>query len=332
MDYKLVIKNINEKKFEKIYFLHGEEPFYIDAITEAVIQNALDESERDFNQTILYGKDTDLLNLISELKSYPMMAERRLIVLKEAQDFKDLEKLDPYLSNPLETTVFVIGFKYDNYDARKKALKSAATNGLVFKSDKVKEYLISDWIQSYVSSVGFKISGKACMLLTEFLGNDLGKIVNELDKLAILLEKGTAISEVHIEENIGISKDYNTFELTNAFNKRDVSKAFKIVNYFSHNPKAGDINAIIPLVFKYFGQLMRIHFLPNKSKEAVTAALKVHPYVAGELLSASKLYDPKKIAINIAILQEFDLRAKGLGNTSFTQGELMQEMVYRLLH
>ena len=332
MDYKLVIKNIKEKKFEKIYFLHGEEPFYIDEITDAVIKNALDDSERDFNQTILYGKDTELLNLISELKSYPMMAERRLVVLKEAQDFKDLEKLDAYLSDPLDTTVFVIAYKYDNYDARKKALKAAASNGLLFKSEKVKEYLLGDWIQTYVSSVGFKITGKACMLLIEFLGNDMGKIVNELDKLAILLEKGTSINEIHIEENIGISKDYNTFELTNAFNKRDVTKAFKIVNYFSHNPKAADINAVIPLVFKYFGQLMRIHFLPNKSKEAVAGALKVHPYVAGELLSASKLYDPKKIAINIAILQEFDLRAKGLGNSSFTSGELMQEMVYRLLH
>jgi len=332
MDYKLVIKNIKEKKFEKIYFLHGEEPFYIDAITDAVIKYALDESERDFNQTILYGKDTELLNLISELKSYPMMAERRLVVLKEAQDFKEIEKLDTYLANPLDTTIFVIGYKYENYDARKKALKAADPNGLLFKSEKVKEYLLSDWIQTYVSTVGFKVTGKASMLLAEFLGNDLGRIVNELDKLAILLEKGTTINEIHIEENIGISKDYNSYELTNAFNKRDVTKAFKIVNYYSHNPKAADINSVIPLIFKYFGQLMRIHFLPNKSKESIIGALKVHPYVAGELLSAYKLYDPKKIAINIAILQEFDLRAKGLGNSSFTSGELMQEMVYRLLH
>lgn len=332
MDFRLIIKNIKDKKFEKIYFLHGEEAYYIDQISNAIIENALEEHERDFNQTIIYGKEADALSLISELKGYPMMAERRLVVLKEAQDFKQIAALESYLEQPVDTTIFVIGYKYKTYDSRTKLMKAAVKNGLVFKSDKVRDYQLADWIQSYVKTAGYTISSKACILLGEFLGNDLGRIVSELEKLSILLEKGTVINEVHIEENIGISKDYNVFELTNALGAYDVPKAFKIVHYFDQNPKATDIVVVVSMVFKYFTQLLRIHFLPNKSRDTVANALKVHPFVAGELINASKVYNPKKIAANIAILHDFDLRSKGVGNSSATPGELMREMVYRLMN
>lgn len=332
MDHKLIIKNIKDKKFEKIYFLHGEEPYYIDAITDALAANVLEEHERDFNQTIIYGKDAELLSLLSELKGFPMMSERRLVILKEAQDFKKMEELESYMENPSDSTVFVINYKYGTFDARKKIMKSAAQNGLVFKSDKIKDYLLPDWIQTYVSSTGYTISNKAAMLLTEFLGNDLGKIVNELDKLYILLEKGTAINEIHIEENIGISKDYNLFELTKALGTNDLVKAYKIVNYFDQNPKATSIVVVIPTLFKFFSQLMRIHFLPNKSKDTIATALKVHPYAANELLSATRFYNPSKLARNIEILHDFDLRSKGVGDSSSSEGELMKELIYSLMH
>jgi DNA polymerase-3 subunit delta len=332
MDHRLVIKNIKEKKFEKIYFLHGEEPYYIDEIADAALENALEEHERDFNQTILYGKDADALSLLSELKGFPMMAERRLVILREAQDLKGLDDLESYFDQPVDSTVFVVCYKYKTFDSRKKLMKSAAKNGLVFKSDKLRDYQLGDWIQTYVKSTGYTISGKACILLAEFLGNDLSRIVNELKKLAILLEKGTMINDIHIEENIGISKDYNVFELTNALGAYDIPKAFKIVTYFDQNPKATDIVVVISTVFRFFTQLMRIHFLPNKSKEAVASALKVHPFVAGELINASKTYNPKKIAANIAILHEYDLKSKGVGNSSASQGELMREMVFRLMN
>jgi DNA polymerase-3 subunit delta len=333
MDHKLIIKEIKSGKLEKIYFLHGDEPYFIDEITRAVTENALEENERDFNQVILYGKDSEPLSLISELKNYPMMAARKLVILKEAQDFKGMDELESYFEQPSDTTIFVVNYKYKTFDSRKKLMKSAAKNGIVFKSDKIKDYLLGDWIQSYVKSEGFGITSKASMLLAEFLGNDLGRIVNEVDKLAILLQKGTTINDVHIEENIGISKDYNVFELSNAIGARDVPKAFKIVDYFDHNPKATDIVVVIPTIFKYFTQLMRIHFLTNKSKDTVAMALKVHPFVAGELINGSKVYNPKKIAANIAILHEYDLKAKGVGSTgAFTQGDLMKEMIYRLLH
>ena len=332
MDHKLLLKEIRNKKFEKIYFLHGEEPYFIDVLTKAIQDNALEESERDFNQSILYGKDAEVLSLISELKSYPMMAERRLVILKEAQYFKAIEQLESYLENPANSTIFVICYKYKTFDARKKILKNALKNGVVFKSEKVKEYQLAEWIQQYIKTTGYELTSKACMLLIESLGNDLGRIVKELEKLAVLIEKGTIINENHIEENIGISKDYNVFELTNAVANKDNLKALKIVDYFDHNPKAADLVFVISNLFKFFSQIMRIHFLPNKSREAVAQALGVHPFVAGELTNAKNKYDPRKIAANIALIHEYDLKSKGVGNTSATQGELMREMVYQLIH
>jgi DNA polymerase III subunit delta len=332
MDHKLLLKEIRNKKFEKIYFLHGEEPYFIDVLTKAIQDNALEESERDFNQSILYGKDAEVLSLISELKSYPMMAERRLVILKEAQYFKAIEQLESYLENPANSTIFVICYKYKTFDARKKTLKNALKNGVVFKSEKVKEYQLAEWIQQYIKTTGYELTSKACMLLIESLGNDLGRIVKELEKLAVLIEKGTIINENHIEENIGISKDYNVFELTNAVANKDNLKALKIVDYFEHNPKAADLVFVISNLFKFFSQIMRIHFLPNKSREAVAKALGVHPFVAGELTNAKNKYDPRKIAANIALIHEYDLKSKGVGNTSTTQGELMREMVYQLIH
>ena len=332
MDHKLLLKEIRNKKFEKIYFLHGEEPYFIDVLTKAIQDNALEESERDFNQSILYGKDAEVLSLISELKSYPMMAERRLVILKEAQYFKAIEQLESYLENPANSTIFVICYKYKTFDARKKTLKNVLKNGVVFKSEKVKEYQLAEWIQQYIKTTGYELTSKACMLLIESLGNDLGRIVKELEKLAVLIEKGTIINENHIEENIGISKDYNVFELTNAVANKDNLKALKIVDYFDHNPKAADLVFVISNLFKFFSQIMRIHFLPNKSREAVAQALGVHHFVAGELTNAKNKYDPRKIAANIALIHEYDLKSKGVGNTSTTQGELMREMVYQLIH
>ncbi|MDG1147334.1 MAG: DNA polymerase III subunit delta [Crocinitomicaceae bacterium] len=332
MDSKLIIKDIKAKKFEKIYFLHGEEAYYIDAITNAIIEHALEDHERDFNQTILYGKDANALNIISEAKGYPMMAERRLVILKEAQDFRGLEDLLPYFEQPANQTVFVINYKYKNYDARKKTIKAAAKNGLVYKSAKVPEYKLIDWIGNFVKSKGYGITPKASMLLAEFLGNDLSKISNELDKLNILVEPGTTINEIHIEENIGISKDYNVFELVNAISVRDITKANTIVNYFNQNPKAANIVVVVGNLFNHFSKLMKIHFLPNKNRETVASTLHVPPFVAGQLLTATKTYNPKKIAANIALLHEYDLKSKGVGNSSFTSGQLMKELIYRLMH
>lgn len=332
MDHQLVIKDIEAGKFEKIYFLHGEEAYYIDEITDAIVRHALQDHERDFNQTIVYGKEADPLSLISEAKAYPMMSERRLVILKEAQDFKGMEDMHAYFEAPSDQTILVINHKYKTYDSRKKALKAAAKNGLVFKADKVPDYKLSEWISAYVQRSGYSINPKATMLLAEFLGNDLSRIVNELEKLQILVEKGTTINEIHIEENIGISKDYNVFELVNAVSIGDFIKAQKIVDYFDHNPKATSIIVVVSSLFNHFARLMKIHFLQNKSREAIAAAVGVPPFVAGQLMGSAKLYPPRKIAANIAVLHEYDLKSKGMDNSSFSEGQLMKELIFRLMN
>lgn len=332
MDSKSLIKDIKGGKFLPVYVLHGDEAYYIDEISDAIQEHALEDHERDFNQSIVYGKEADLLTLISDLRSYPLMSERRLLILKEAQDFKSLEELNAYIENPLSSTVLVICHKYKAIDARKKLLKSAVKVGVIFKSDKVKEYQLVDWTLNMVKAKGFGITSKANMLLVESLGNDLSRIVNEINKLAIFIEPGTTINEVHIEENIGISKDYNIYELSNAVAVKDYLQAMKIVNYFDQNLKPGDFIPIYSSLFKFFTQIMRIHFLPNKSQEAVARALQIHPFVANGLLSSKNNYSPKKIAANIELLHIYDLKAKGVGNQSMPAGELMRELVFQLLH
>lgn len=332
MDASLIIKEIQAKKFAPLYFLHGEETYYIDLITEAIQQNCLEEHERDFNQTILYGKDAELLALQSELKAYPMMAERRLVILKEAQDFKSLDALEVYAEAPSSSTVFVICYKHKTFDARKKLLKNVAKNGQVFKSDKIREYQLPDWISKYVRSQGLQINGKAAMLLTEFLGADLGRIAKEIEKLRIVLGANASITEQHIEQHVGISKDYNIYELVNAVAQKQADKAFKIVQYFEYNPKAGELVVIIPAFFKLFSQLMRIHFTPNKSREGIASSLGVHPFVAGELLANRQHYDPKKIAAIIALLHDYDLKSKGMGNSQVSSAELLKELVFQIIY
>lgn len=332
MDHKSIIQDIQQKRFKPVYLLHGEEPYYIDLISSAIREHALEEHERDFNQIIVYGKDSDVLSIISEAKGYPMMAARRLVIVREAQDLKEIEKLEAYCGDPNPTTVFVLLYKYGKFDSRKKIFKEISKNGLVFLSDKVKDYQLADWINGYLRTTDYSITPKASALLADFLGNDLSKITNELDKLALLLQKGTTINEVHIEENIGISKDYNVFELVNAIGNRDVPKAMRIVNYFSHNPKSGPLVMVITNIFTFYARLMRIHFMPNKAGDYVASQLKVHPFVAKELIHASKIYPPKMISRNISYLHEFDLKSKGVNNATFSDGDLMKELVFKLMH
>jgi len=332
MDFNKLIQSIETKEFKPVYFLHGEEPYFIDAITNAIIKNALNDAERDFNQAIVYGKDSDVISVISQAKEYPMMAERRLVVVREAQDLKNIEELASYMEAPNDSTIFVINYKYKKFDSRKKVFKAAKKTGVVYLSDKIKEYNLSGWINSYVKERGYNITPKASELLVEFLGDNISKIINEFNKLEILVEKGTTINEVHIEENIGISKDYNVFELVNAIAIRDVNKANIIVNYFDHNPKAGSIIMVIANIFKLHSQMMKVHFLDNKSKENVASSLKLHPFVAQKMLNSIKIYKPKKIASNIATLHEYDLKSKGVDNPSSTPGQLMKELIYKLLH
>jgi DNA polymerase-3 subunit delta len=331
MDYKVVLQSIRQKHYQAIYLLHGEEPYFIDCISQFIANEILEESEKDFNQSVFYGKDVEPLQLISLAQQFPMMSERQVIIIKEAQDIKDWDVFTRYFEQPMASTILVLCHKYKKFDSRKKAFKAIAKNGLVFQSDKVKDYQLSTWIESTVKEKGFSITSKATSLLGEFLGNDLGKIIGEIDKLALLLEKGTQINDVHIEENIGISKDFNIFELTNAIAEKNTEKAIRIVNYFAHNPKAGNIVVVVGNLFSYFQRMMYLFFSNDKSPQALASNLGIHPFVAKQLLEQSRGFNPKKVAGNIQLLQQYDLKSKGLGSYT-SSSELMKELVFRLIH
>ena len=332
MDYRKLEIDIKNKKFSPVYILHGEEPYFIDQITQLICDHALEEHEKDFNQHIVYGRDADLLSIVSELKGYPMMAERRLVVIREAQDFKDIDKLEEYIASPCETSVLVIAHKYKAINGNKRIIKNTRKVGVIFKSEKVKDYKLGEWIVSFLKKAGYQINSKGSMLLSEHIGNDLSRMTNELNKLMDILDKGTHINEVHIEENIGISKDYNVFELINAIGDGDINKANQIIYYFNNNPKAADPIAIVASIFYFFTQLMKIHFIKNKSRENIAQELKLPPFIAGKLLQSSRRFSSKKIAENIEILHEYDLRSKGVNYNHSDKGPLMKELIFKLLY
>lgn len=332
MDFKSLQQQIKNKDFKPVYLLQGEEPLFIDQLSKLIHDIVLEDHERDFNEVILYGKDTDARTVVLEAKGFPMMAERRFVWVREAQEMKDIDKLESYLENPNPSTVLLLAYKYKKVDSRKKIAKLFAKSGVVFNSEKIKEYQLVDWITKYVTTVNYQISSKAALLLAESIGNDLSRIAGEIEKLSIILEKGTTINEVHIEENIGISKDYNMFELSSAVQNNDFLKAMKIITYFKYNPKSGPLVVIIGSLYNLYSQLMKVHFLSDKSPQSVASSLRVHPYVAGELVKAAKIYNPKIIARNINFLYQYDLKSKGIGDSHSEDSELMTELVYKLMH
>lgn len=332
MEFSPLLKEIKAKQFKPIYLLHGEEGYFIDVLTDAIIENAMPEEERDFNQHIVYGKDIDVLTLISEAMAFPFMGERKLVVVKEAQNIKDLYDLERQLDNLNPQNILVICYKHKAMDGKTKLVKNVPKVGVNFKSEKVKDYQLTNWITSYVQSVGFDIAPKAAQLLADSIGNDLSRIVSELEKLAIVVAKGTRISEIHIEENIGISKEFNVFELTNAVATRDQLKAFQIADYFSKNPKDHSIIIVIPNLFKLFTNMMRVHFSPSKNPDDIARSVGLHPFVAKELVKNAGFYPPKVLARNVEILHHFDLKAKGVGNSTTEDGDLLREMLYQLMN
>lgn len=333
MTFEQTIKQLKSNNFASIYFLMGDESYFIDLITEYIINNSLEESERDFNQTILYGKDTDIHTIISTARRFPMMAKRQLVVVKEAQNIKNIDILSSYIDKPLESTILVINYKNKSLDKRKKLCKQIDKAGVLFESKKLYDNQIPDWINQYCQSKKYNIEAKASFLLSEFLGNDLSKISNEIDKLAICIEDGKSISSEFIEKNIGISKDYNNFELQNALGIKDILKCNRIINYFSNNPKNNPLVVTISLLYSYFSKLLKYYFIKNKSNERLVASsLGVSPYFIKDYRRASRHYTAKKLVEIIALLREYDLKSKGVNNTSTSNGELLKELIFKILH
>jgi DNA polymerase-3 subunit delta len=332
VEYNEIISDLKKKIYKPVYFLSGEEPYFIDLISDFIEKKVLDESEKEFNQTVLYGRDTDVGTIIGEAKRYPMMSEKMVIIVKEAQNIKNIEDLDAYVANPLDSTLLVLCYKYKTLDKRKAFPKTVAKKGVLFESKKLYENKIPDWISGYLKERKYSVSPKSTQLLTEYLGTDLGKISNELEKLMINLPAGTEITPDHIQTNIGISKDFNTFELNDALTKRDVLKANRIINYFAANSKDHPLVLTIASLNSFFVKLLKYHGLEDKSKESAARALGVHPFFVGDYIAAARNYPMEKLKAIFSFLREYDLRSKGMDNASADEGELMKEMIWKILH
>ncbi|GGB66094.1 DNA polymerase III subunit delta [Flavobacterium suaedae] len=332
MDEVLAIVNdIKAGNIKPIYFLMGEEPYYIDKLAEYIEDNVLTEEEKGFNQMVLYGKDVSVEEVVSSARRYPMMADRQVVIVKEAQELaRTIDKFEAYAENPQPTTVLVLAYKYKTLDKRKKVTKLINKTGVVFESKKLYENQVGDWIKRVLSGKGYTIEPKAAAMLVEFLGNDLSRISNELDKLAIIIPKGNAVTPQDIEENIGISKDYNIFELRKAIGQRDQLKAYKIADYFSQNPKDNPLVMTTGLIFSFFSQLLQYHGLKDKSMAA--KVLKVNPYFLKDYDIALRNYPMKKVSAIVATLKDIDLKSKGVGGNSIPQGDLLKEMLVKIFN
>jgi len=330
LKYRQILNDLKEKKYQPIYFLCGNEPFYINKISEYIEQNLLDESERDFNQSIMYGADVNAAQILTECKRYPMMAERVVVIVKEAQSVKDLEKIESYCLNPSPSTVLVLCHKYTAPDGRKNFAKTVKSNTVYFETTKFYDDKLPKWISDFVQSTGYNINPIAAQLLADSLGNDLDKIENELNKIYINLPKGTEINQDIIQRYVGISKDYNIFELQKALGNRDVFKANQIINYFSANSKEHPFVPIPATLFSYFVKIMQAHKTTDKSK--LPTVLGIHPFLVKEYTDAAGKFSPGKLVEIISILREYDLKGKGMNAGEASDGELMKEMIYKILH
>jgi DNA polymerase-3 subunit delta len=333
MTFEQIFEQLKAGQFSPIYFLMGDEAYFIDQITDYIAKHVLKEEEQAFNQSIIYGKDTDVTNIIHAARRYPMMAQHQVVIVKEAQNIRDIDKLAVYAENPLVSTILVINYKYKVLDKRKKLTKALAKSGVVFESKKLYDNQVPTWVNTYLKTKGLSIEPKAGVLLTEYLGNDLSKIAHELDKLRVAIgEQVKHITTDHIEQNIGISKEYNNFELNKAVLQKNALKANRIVQAFGRNPKDHPIQVTIPVLFGYFQKLLAYHYLPDKSKHAVASALKINPFFVADYETGGRHYNARKVVHVISLLREFDMKSKGFENANTDPGELLKELIFKIMH
>lgn len=351
-----LLTDLKRKIFKPVYFLSGEEAYYIDLISDYIEKNVLDENEQEFNQTILYGKDVDLNAIISAAKRFPMMSEYQVVIVKEAQNLKELGKsssdeeddhdestfkkvsasssnaLTSYLQNPQPSTILVFCYKYKKLDKRSTTYKSLQKNHVFLETKKLYENQLPEWITTAVQDHNIKIGPKAAFLLAEFLGNDLSKISNEIEKLVINLKEGEEITVDDIQDKIGISKEFNVFELQDAIGKKDVLKANRIINYFSANEKEHSPIMTLSVLYGYFSKILIYHFAPDKSKFAIAQTLGVNPFFVDGFAKAAQNYSTGKLKDIFKYLKEYDLKTKGVNNGVTERGELMRELIFKILH
>lgn len=333
MDFEIILQNLKKNIIHPVYLFQGEEPYFIDVLSDYIEKNLLSEAEKGFNQTVFYGKDSNAVTIAESCLRFPMMASRQVIIVKEAQSLAKIEVMASYAEKPLASTVLVLNYKYKNLDSRTRLAKAIKKNGVVFTSDKIKDYKLPEWIDGYLKNQNYTITPQAAQILTAYLGNDLGKVANELNKLVIAVKNSNKITPEDIEKNIGFSKEFNLFELQNALGEKDALKANQIILYFGANPTQNPIQRTIVSLFGFYSKLFTIHFLPDKSERNVAAQLGMHPYFAKNMIAASRKYSPTKLYEIIGFLREYDVKSKGFEvSTMIDSGDLQKEMIYKILH
>jgi DNA polymerase III subunit delta len=332
MQFDQILNDLKKGTFRPIYLLMGEEAYYIDLISDYIAQHALNEADKAFNQTILYGRDVDAAAIINAAKRYPMMCKFQVVIVREAQQVKNIDDLIYYVTRPNNATILVICYKYKKLDKRKKLYKEFEKAGVVFESNKLYESQVPDWITGNLKEKGYSIQPAAALLLTEFVGNDLQKIDRELGKLIVTLPKGEKnINTVHIEQNIGISKDYNSYELQKALTEKNALKSFRIAEYMGKNQKSNPFSVTIASLYFFFNKVFLLATLKDKSKENVREKLNIQPFFFPEYSKASKVFPPDKSYRILHWLREYDLKSKGVENMSATPHDLLRELVYKIL-
>ena len=332
--YEEIARDLKNRVYKPVYYLMGEESYYIDRISDYIAQTVLTEEEKEFNQTILYGLETDVATIINTAKRYPMMAEFQVVIVKEAQNVKKMEELSYYLQKPLASTILVICHKHGVLDKRKKLAAEIDKVGVLFESKKIKDSQLPGFISSYLKRKSVDIEPKASEMMAEFVGTDLSRMAGELDKLIITLPQGTRrITPEQIERNIGVSKDYNNYELKNALVVRDVLKANKIIKYFEDNPKANPIQTTLSVLFGFFSNLMLAYYAPEKTEQGIANQLGLKlSWQAKEYMAAMRVYSGVKVMQIIGEIRYCDARSKGVENSSLSDGDLLRELVYKILH
>lgn len=333
--YTQILSDINKRNFKPLYFFMGEEPYYIDLLTDAIIKMALDENERDFNQTIIYGADTNAAAVINQAKRYPMMAQRQLVVVKEAQRLDHIEDLLFYAQKPLMSTILVLNYKNGTLK-NKKLLTEIEKSGIVYESKKVYESHLPAFINNYVAAKGVTIETKAVSMLADFIGTDLSRLSGELDKLIISINNNSSITDAVVERNVGISKEYNNFELLNAIINRNILKANQIQQYFEKNSKTNPFIVTLSVLYNFFSNLMLVYFMPDKSENTIREELKLAQiFQARNYAIAARNFNAYKCINIIELLREYDAKSKGIGNNSSSyanDSDLLKELIYKILH
>ncbi|RHI11710.1 DNA polymerase III subunit delta [Bacteroides sp. AM16-24] len=329
-----ILKELRAKQYRPVYYLMGEDPYYIDLIADYITDNILTETEKEFNLTVVYGADVDIATVINAAKRYPMMSEHQVVVVKEAQNIRNMEELSYYLQKPLLSTILVICHKHGVLDRRKKLAAEIEKTGVLFESKKVKDAQLPAFITSYMKRKGIDVEPKATAMLADFVGADLSRLTGELEKLIITLPKGhTRVTPEQIEKNIGISKDYNNFELRSALVEKDVLKANKIIKYFEENPKTNPIQMTLSLLFGFFSNLMLAYYAPEKSEQGIANMLGLRtPWQAKDYLAAMRRYNGVKTMQIIGEIRYADAKSKGVGNPSLSDGDILRELVFKILH